>query len=403
MSYLNQSTKRTQHRNAGDAVASSFGHSNIRIEDRRAFPSYDDSSQDEADEEEERMLSDIHGEAEEGRQENKSKRKKLEDSDKKIEDQYRKALKQPRKTRPKLEYEGLTGSNGLIRVLMEFPQQMQRYVPKSGKDISGAADYCRILMSSYERFTHDLMPSSSFEDTLWRIEQLGSNKQMREYLQQMRNDQRNKYLEKALGKEKAMKIIQELDDEMARLAQGQEYGEPQDANNDQQDPLSNVQDGNEHLTSDHIESQLQSHHVSRSSLGTASTFDENIGSTDAAAPTVTPKYHNFYKKRAVGNGRKLHEANDQLADEQLDLNPDLSSNEKQKPSNEHANGDFNEVVVEPKACNERTEVLDVSDVSNRNPDEPDDLDHDLPEPTDEKHDVNFEAVSDDIGIPDIEE
>lgn len=402
--YRNGGDKGIQRGGGGGSLASSFRHSNIRMEDRRAFPSYDDSSQDEDEEEEERRLSDLHGEAEEGgrNENNKNKRKTVEDGDKKIEDQYRKALKQTRKPRPKLTYEILTGSNGLIRLPMELPEQMKRYIPKSGKDIIGAAEYCRILMNSYERFTNDLIPSESYEDTLWKIEQLGSSKQTRMYLQQMRNEQRNKYLENALGKEKSMRVIQDLDDEMARLAQEQQGNdEVQDEiqDNDVQDAPSDEAHDEHHVT-DTNGSPMQSNIDTDLINGTSSPVNDRafaIPKTTSSKKIAASRYHNMYKKNKVVPTTSVKDrvvvddhADEEEEEKKANFEVDIQDRSRLEADTEDTNDEIND---------ENLTSNDIRSVGNDTNDETEGIENDISNDNienetaidDEKQDVDAET------------
>jgi Replication Fork Protection Component Swi3 len=223
-----------------------FG-SSIRMEERlnnsrNNYYSNDENDtdvDDGSDNEEERRLSELHGEADDsGRRNNGSNvegsnvsNKKRKTGDGKdstnIDDQYRQIIaKKNRVPRPKITVETLTGVDGLIGIPTEFTRAVRNSVPKNRKDIAGAAAFSRLLMRSYERMAHDLLPSSCPDDVYYKIEQLGSNKSCRDYIHHMRIQQRNVYLENVLGKDRANKIIDEFDDEIRiqslALAQRQE-------------------------------------------------------------------------------------------------------------------------------------------------------------------------------------
>jgi len=202
---------------------------------------YDDSEDEEESEEqrlqqqqeddEERRLSEKFGEAEEGPSSDNRKRKSAEESEKDIADalaqEEKKKLKKPR---PQLLTTDLTGADGLMKIPIEFKKKL-KYKPRPNKkrDIVAAAAYSRNLVNAYHNFCTDLFPSMAFEDVLLKIEQLGSKKEIKDFLQHTRENLRNEHLERLYGREKAEQMLQELDE---GLKMGLHGGHGYDDDND---------------------------------------------------------------------------------------------------------------------------------------------------------------------------
>ncbi|CAB9519864.1 Replication Fork Protection Component Swi3 [Seminavis robusta] len=191
--------------------------SETRVTSSRLYDSDDDSINERLrEEEEERALSELHGEAQddEGKTTitSSNKRKTTDESEKDIaqelDQEEKKKIKKPR---PQLLASNLTGDNGLIKI----PTAMKRikYKPKKGKkrDIDAAASYCQNLMKAYQTFCDDLFPSMNFEDVLLKIEQLGAKKEVKAFLQNTRDSVRREYMEKLCGPERAGELLKELD------------------------------------------------------------------------------------------------------------------------------------------------------------------------------------------------
>ena len=159
--------------------------------------------EEEEEEEQERILSEQHGEAEES---TATRRKRSSEAD--IEAEYGVARKKVK--RPTLTPATLLGPKGLIRIRSEFHRQLRWPSSSSTKDAAAAA-YSRSLVQKYKSFCYDLFPGSAFEDMLSRIESFGSKKEVKTYLQTMREEIRNNHLENIYGKEKANRMIQELE------------------------------------------------------------------------------------------------------------------------------------------------------------------------------------------------
>lgn len=160
------------------------------------------SSDDEEAEEQERLLTEQHGEA----AETTVAGTKREQTDKEIEAEY--STRKRRKPRPTLKPSHLMGANGLIGIPLNF---RDIHFPKRANSIDAAAQYSRSLVHAYKTFCFDLFPGLAFEDVLSRIETFGSKREVKSYLNQMRDSARNTYLEKIYGKDTAEKMTQELE------------------------------------------------------------------------------------------------------------------------------------------------------------------------------------------------
>eukprot|EP00550_Attheya_septentrionalis_P006587 CAMPEP_0198289340 /NCGR_PEP_ID=MMETSP1449-20131203/7553_1 /TAXON_ID=420275 /ORGANISM="Attheya septentrionalis, Strain CCMP2084" /LENGTH=554 /DNA_ID=CAMNT_0043987649 /DNA_START=80 /DNA_END=1744 /DNA_ORIENTATION=- len=209
------------------------------------------SSSDDDEEEEERALSERFGEA----GETSSNKRKSEDDDGDAGETL--VIK---RSRPTLTPTHLMGTKGLLRVRNEFPSQLKYRVPTNntkGRDLLAAASYGRLLVGAYRNFCHNLFPGLAFEDTLTRIESFGGKKEVKAYVQNMRDDVRKDHLEKIYGKERAGKMLQELeyglrlqasstseyDDEnengaLRRSYDNNEHDEPQQGNAPNTSPVS---------------------------------------------------------------------------------------------------------------------------------------------------------------------
>lgn len=124
------------------------------------------------------------------------------------------ALEEKKKTRPprpKLTIEHLTGTQGLLRVQTDFRTLHQKHKITSKTDTKGAAAFGRALQQHYETFCEDLFPSAAFEDVLLKIEQLGSKREIKNYLEHLRQSVRREHLEKIYGVEKAEEMMSEYE------------------------------------------------------------------------------------------------------------------------------------------------------------------------------------------------
>ncbi len=165
------------------------------------------------EEDQERELSKRHGEATEAGGNSSKKRSTTTEQD--IEAEYANAAaRAKKKPRPTLTISQLVGPDGLIRIRREFPSQLRYPRGRSAnvrQDIDAAAICSRKLVAAYQSFCYDLCPSFAFEDFLIKMDSLGSKKEVKSFLQNMRDDVRNAHVERLYGKEKAEKMIQELE------------------------------------------------------------------------------------------------------------------------------------------------------------------------------------------------
>ena len=207
------------------------------------YSRYDDGI-DSEEEEEECRLSEMHGEAadDDGASGSQNKRKrtnattetKLTEEDAAAAKQFEEEVRlKSKKARPALTPAELKSSKGLIYVRRSFPTQVQKYrnvVTPSNKvrgsgtksnklahkmntnaQLNAAASYSRSLMSAYRQFGQQLFPSLAVEDVFLKIEDLGSKKEVKDYLEIMRNEFRKEYMEGIYGTEKANRILNELE------------------------------------------------------------------------------------------------------------------------------------------------------------------------------------------------
>ena len=214
------------------------------------YSRYNDDALDTDEEEEERRLSEQYGEAADddgasSNQQRKRGRKQqannttLTEEDaaaaKEFEEKVRSKAK---KARPSLQPAQLKSAKGLVYVRRAFPTLVKKY--KSGttttsnaaasldaftattstslahklntqSQINASARYSRSLMSAYRDFAHELFPSFAAEDVFLKIEDLGSKKEVKDYLQLMRDEFRKEYLEQIYGVEKAGRLLNELE------------------------------------------------------------------------------------------------------------------------------------------------------------------------------------------------
>eukprot|EP00985_Skeletonema_marinoi_P009449 scaffold4392_cov138-Skeletonema_marinoi.AAC.33 len=196
------------------------------------------------EEEEERRLSELHGEAADddnnnGTTSNKRKRTndtKLTEEDaaaaKEFEEKIRKKI-----ARPQFTPELLTsGSKGLVYLRRSFPTRVSKFrtvvdtqkkvnnkMDKRQQDlykkrqqtsqINMAARYSSSLLTAYTDFARSLFPSLAPADVFLKIEALGSKREVKDFLQVMRDDVRKEYLLKVYDGdvEKVERLLSELE------------------------------------------------------------------------------------------------------------------------------------------------------------------------------------------------
>mmetsp|Transcript_9847 Transcript_9847/g.15132 ORF Transcript_9847/g.15132 Transcript_9847/m.15132 type:complete len:493 (+) Transcript_9847:112-1590(+) len=174
---------------------------------------FEDSSDEEEErrlqeeEEEERRLSAINGEASEA---TSGKRKTAPQTDQEIEAEYATTTKK-RKPRITLQPSHVIGTEGLVKIRTEFPTILSKRRSKTKRSVQLAAAYSRSLRKAYQQWAFQLFPGLAMEDVLSRIETFGSKREVKDYMQTMRDMTRNEHLEKVLGKDRAEKMLQELE------------------------------------------------------------------------------------------------------------------------------------------------------------------------------------------------
>ena len=190
-----------------------------------------ESSEDEdlglEEKEQERQLSKIHGEAPEAPISSVNQKRQLETDADIANALSNEATKKKRKIRVVLTEQKLIGGEGLIRIRHDFPTKLKYRQPsvhatwnissKRNKErlkkveIQTAARYASDLIRAYQEFAIDLMPNHHYKDTFHKIEDLGSKKIVRDYLDEMRQDICRGHLEKIHGKLKTERLLNELE------------------------------------------------------------------------------------------------------------------------------------------------------------------------------------------------
>ncbi len=97
--------------------------------------------------------------------------------------------KRPRHNKPFTE-DLLMGVTGLPRVYNEFPIASSKYQHTRGSE----AAYLKRLITLYKEWSFQLHPGLSFEDVAMKCEILGSKTKVRMYMQQMRENERDRYI-----------------------------------------------------------------------------------------------------------------------------------------------------------------------------------------------------------------
>eukprot|EP00956_Cyclotella_meneghiniana_P001048 scaffold1252_cov66-Cyclotella_meneghiniana.AAC.2 len=191
-------------------------------------PPYNDDDLNSEEEEEERLLSSQHGEAsDDGPKRKRSATTTYSEADAAAAKEFEEKIK-VKKSRPALTPAELKGSKGLIVIRRSFPDQIKYREKKpiigtgsksstvaqkmnTQSQINSAASYSRTLMAAYKNFARQLFPSLAPEDVLLKIQDFGSKKEIKDYLQLMRNDVRKEYLEGIYGTDKTERILHELE------------------------------------------------------------------------------------------------------------------------------------------------------------------------------------------------
>lgn len=209
-----------------------------------AAPRPSDDNLDSDEEREERMLSELHGEAgdDTGATEAPSGKRKRQaltastEEDASASAEFEERMRRKRlASRPALDASHLKGPRGLVAVRRSFPGQVRRFRhaappaaaanrpsrnPRSAaiaarlatrSTLDAAASYSSSLMAAYDGFARAIFPSLAAADVFLKIESLGSKKEVKDYLQVMRDDMRREYLIGVLGKERTDRILHELE------------------------------------------------------------------------------------------------------------------------------------------------------------------------------------------------
>mmetsp|Transcript_11863 Transcript_11863/g.16851 ORF Transcript_11863/g.16851 Transcript_11863/m.16851 type:complete len:586 (+) Transcript_11863:81-1838(+) len=197
---------------------------------QRGSNQHDSSSEDEMDEiskiqreeeEQERILSEQHGEAAESSSSG-SKRSRtvggVDETDADIAKTLNGVAAKKKKTRITLTEKELVGSKGIQCIPREFSKRVKYRSLKSAREkkglyaeIKAAASYTNTLLQSYQTFATKLMPSWSHLDTLTRIQDLGSKREVSSYLKTMRHEVCRDYLIGVYGEEKAIRFMNEFE------------------------------------------------------------------------------------------------------------------------------------------------------------------------------------------------
>jgi len=207
------------------------------------------SSEDEEDQllreerEQERLLSEQHGEANEDITSTSNKRQSDADIANALNSTSAVKKKKPRMT---LTGSHLIGPEGLIRIRHDFSNikyrnpkpvmaKKDRKVAKKkqfDREIHASAVYTARMMQAYQEFALDLAPNMHYNDTFIKIRDMGSKKEVKDYLNEMRQEVCKGHLEKIYGKDKAEKFVDEFENGMQsrgvevedKYANDQDYG-----------------------------------------------------------------------------------------------------------------------------------------------------------------------------------
>ena len=114
-----------------------------------------------------------------------------------------------KRVRPILLPTDLKGPKGLVSIRRSFPDRLKKSAPQA-EDIASAANYASNLVSAYKDFARTLFPSLAPEDVLMKVESMGAKKEIKDYLQIMREELRREYLEGIYGKDTTERILHEL-------------------------------------------------------------------------------------------------------------------------------------------------------------------------------------------------
>jgi hypothetical protein len=237
------------------------------------------TSEEEEEEEQEALLSREYGEATEESTSNNSNHRSNKRSIQQTDAEIAKALNAKsgtesakinadgtaaaeRKRRKRMMILGdkkLTGTKGLIYIRREFPTKLHYKQPKKQhhkskhsrmskldqkkmrqsqfySEVDASAKYISTLMKAYGNFAVDLAPNMHPTDTFNKIQDLGSKKVVRDYLDNMREEVCKEHLKKVYGAERSEKLMSELEfgiqAHQEKLLNGDNYDDDEQNAND---------------------------------------------------------------------------------------------------------------------------------------------------------------------------
>jgi hypothetical protein len=347
------------------------------------------SSEDEEDQllreerEQERILSEQHGEANEDPLSNSTSNKRQSDADIANALNSTSAVKK-KKLRITLTGAHLTGPEGLIRIRHDFSKikyrnpkpvtAKDRHVAKRKqfeREIHASAIYTARMMQAYQEFALDIAPNMHFNDTFIKIRDMGSKKDVKDYLDEMRQEVCKAHLEKIYGKDKAEKFVDEFENGMQsrgvevedEYANDQDYGAgiaqrlaTLEASQDKED------DNNVSVSGNNAKLPL----VRKNNDDDDDDEDENEASFDDVAPS-----------QAAAENKDQEDTISAVAHEDLEApTHNANQNNNGEIEVEDAHGDVDELVEDDDELEEPREDDDMLE-------EPHDVDDELKEPNED--------------------
>ena len=203
--------------------SSSSIHSNPKLHD--AFSSSDDENDDDLrleEEEQERLLSEKHGETSELSASSKKRSGAgIGETDTDIANAL--LAHKKKKTRLTLTEKELLGSKGLLSIRHGFHKKIKYPKPmkvtngnnksmndRSLMEIKDSTCYLNKLMKNYRNFAINLMPSWTPKETFLKIQDMGSKREVKAYVQIMRDEVCKEYLGGTMGKDEVELLLDEL-------------------------------------------------------------------------------------------------------------------------------------------------------------------------------------------------
>lgn len=343
-----------KRRHPSQSIAQDEPSSSSEEDDQRLNPFQEE------EEDQERALSERHGEAKEnGPPPNPTSKK---ESDKDIANALNSNETKKKRKRITLTEDKLTdGVNGIIRIRHEFPSKIRyrplanaastKKMPKKKKlelEIQAAAAYSSKLLTMYNNFAMDLMPTFHPTDTLLKINDLGSKKKVRNYLDLMRQDTCMSHLKTVYGMEKATKLFDELNHGL----RAHENGLFPDMNTD---------DG-QNSTDDRDENNQE-----KSTLGQQSGKPTNDGDKDNAAQAGKLQFDDEYgpslNSRDGNNAAKLGQEQSTAQNQQVNKSTTDKNLAITADDEENEFGDDNNEVNDPESQNNNAETDGVEHMS----------------------------------------